>query len=74
MARHRGRKHCGKLIRVWLLTKKGYRRLWRWLRNGRGMSDALERIARLTGFIVMVGLLMWVFCHELEELCRLMLK
>ncbi len=74
MARHRRRRHCRKLTRLWILTRKSYRKLWRWLRNERGISDALGRLARLTGFLVMVGLLLWLFLHEMEELCRLILR
>jgi hypothetical protein len=70
----RRRKRCRGMIRIWRILNKYRRRFWRWLRNERGISDALGRLARLTGFMVMVGLLAWLFWHEMEELCRLILK
>jgi hypothetical protein len=69
--RHR---RCRRLIRIWRVFNRYRRRVWRWLRNERGISDALGRLARLTGFIVMVSLLLWHFWQQMEELCRLIFK
>jgi len=69
----RRHKRC-RLIRSWRICNRCRRRIWRWLRNERGISDALGRLARLTGFIVMVSLLIWHFWQQMEELCRLIFK
>jgi hypothetical protein len=80
-----GKRGCRRLVLLRRARKQRYRQLreglrvlwlclheiWRWLGDEDAVNNALGRIARLTGFIVLVSLLLWHLVHQLEVICRI---